>query len=62
MQTPGRTHEAMPVANTRPLAVCVAVHCLPVVVQVNAEVRFLLARLNFSDFYTRSPKAGTEVQ
>uniref|UniRef100_A0A383WQ52 Uncharacterized protein n=1 Tax=Tetradesmus obliquus TaxID=3088 RepID=A0A383WQ52_TETOB len=29
--------------------------------EVNAEVRFLLARLNFSDFYTRSPKAGTEV-
>jgi hypothetical protein len=42
----------------RLLALC----CCSLLVQVNAEVRFLLARLNFSDFYTRSPAADKGQQ
>jgi hypothetical protein len=41
-----------------PLRCCL----LLLLLQVNAEVRFLLARLNFSDFYTRSPAADKQQQ
>jgi hypothetical protein len=36
--------------------------CALLLLQVNAEVRFLLARLNFSDFYTRGPTGDKEQQ
>jgi hypothetical protein len=42
----------------RLLALC----CCLLLLQVNAEVRFLLARLNFSDFYTRSPAIDKQQQ